>query len=96
MSLSNAVVTKYTNTHIMGTATLKHKAGEDKVLFVAPMPKDFVRHQAPNLDNEARFFSSPMIAETQFQDLSSNGMVMPSFTGRSLGVMEEHLVRQAK
>lgn len=96
MSIANAVVNKYTATHIMGTATLTHKQGAEEVLFVAPMPKDFIRHQAPNLDNEARYYSSPLVAATAFDDLSKDAQTVPAFSGRKLPEMREHLERNYK
>lgn len=96
MSIINATVERFTNTHIMGTARLNCGKVEEDVLFVAPMPANFVRHQPPELDNSARYYSSPLVARTAFDDLSSGVVQVPAFEGRDLSTMQTHLARQAK
>lgn len=96
MTIANAVVNKFTTTHIMGTATLTHKQGAEQVLFVAPMPKNFVNGQTPELDNDARYYSSPLVADTAFIDLGRDAKTVPAFEGRKLSDMQDHLAKNFK
>lgn len=100
MTIANAKITRYNATHIMGTAMLTHGKGTEEVQFVAPNPgkskqelNDYVEQQ---LDASARYFSSPMIARTNFDDLSSGVDLTPAFVGRDLGTMQAHLAKNFK
>lgn len=98
MSISQAKVERYNETHMLGKAQMTHKAGTEEVLFVAPMPpKDkFDPHGIQELDHNARYFSSPLVARTNWEDLAANVKSVPAFTGRDEGTMEAHLVKNFK
>jgi len=100
MTIANAKITRYNATHIMGTAMLTHGKGTEEVQFVAPAPspesKPLDVYAEQQLDNSARFFSSPMIARTNFDDLSAGTELTPAFVGRDLGTMQAHLAKNFK
>lgn len=100
MTIANAKITRYNATHIMGTAMLTHGKGVEEVQFVSPIPRtedevlDVKAEQ--QLDASARYFSSPMIARTNFEDLSAGTELTPAFVGRDLGAMQAHLAKNFK
>ncbi|MNG46943.1 hypothetical protein D3C79_48100 [compost metagenome] len=97
MTIANAKIERYNETHILGVAELTHSKGTEEVRFVAPKPVEgFDPHGSPELDASARYFSSPMIAHTNFDDLSNNVALTPAFIGRDLGAMQAHLVKNFK
>lgn len=96
MTVTSAKITRYSETHILGTAALTHAKGTEEVLFVAPKPAEFDPHGEPALDHKAMFYSSPTVARTAWEDLSQGTLDIPAFKGRDLGEMAAHLAKQAK
>lgn len=102
MSISNTEVLLSSDTHMVGTALLQHKAGTDKVLFVAPLPDG---HQPGNLlpqeielGYKASFYPAvcPIVANAAFNDLSAGRTPLKSLQGRDLTEMTEYVAKQAK
>ena len=102
MPISNTEVLLSSDTHMVGTALLQHKAGTDKVLFVAPLPDG---HQPGNLlpqeielDRKAAFYPNvcPAVAHAAFQDLSAGITPLKSLRGRDLTEMVDYAAKQAK
>ena len=97
MTIANAKIERYNESHILGVAELTHSKGTEEVRFVAPKPAEgFDPYAVQELDANARYFSSPMIARTNFEDLSNNVELTPAFIGRDLGTMQAHLVKNYK
>jgi hypothetical protein len=96
MSISQVKVERTSETHVLGTAQLAHSKGTEEVHFVAPKPAEENFDGEQKLDHEARYFSSPLIARTSWEDLSKSVDIVPAFTGRSLTLMQEHLAKNFK
>lgn len=102
MTISNTEVLLSSDTHMVGTALLQHKAGTDKVLFVAPLPDG---HQSGNLlpqdvelNRKTAFYPNvcPAVAQAAFNDLSAGRVPLKSLQGRDLTEMTEYMTKQAK
>lgn len=102
MSISNTNVTRSSDTHMLGTALLKHKAGTEEVLFVAPLPSGYEPGQVlptdVDLDRKAAFYPAvcPAVANAAFQDLSAGVTPLKSLRGRDLTEMVDYAAKQAK
>lgn len=98
MTIANAKIERYNETHMLGTAMLTHAKGTEEVRFVAPVPPQdqFDPHGEPKLDSAARYFSSPLIARTNWDDVSTGAKLAPAFTGRELFDMQSHLSKNFK
>lgn len=100
MTVTSTAIIKNSDTHILGIANLTHAKGTEEVLFVAPMPSNMEPGQclpvSMDLDSKAMYYSSPIVANTAFEDLSFGELKIAAFKGRDQSEMAAHLAKQAK
>lgn len=97
MKLSNAQLQQSSETHLMGTATLIHKSGEDEVFFVAPVSvtgKVFEEGDAEAYGTQ--YHTSKFVAEVAFKDLSRGEKLLTSLKGQDLPSLTEHCIRNTR
>jgi len=88
--------------HMLGKTEMAFKGGSAEVLVVAKMAGPVGAAEGGNKSveevgtSDARFYLSPMIAQTAFEDLTKGNKMMPVFEGRTATEMQEHLIKNAK
>lgn len=82
--MSSVTVIKQTPLATLGTSHLDVKGNPVEVLVVTTP------------DAQERFYLSPLIAKTAFEDINKEEKSLPSFEGRSKTEMIEHLIKNAK
>lgn len=94
MSVSKITPTKGNKTHATGTAVITHAKGDADVFFVAlvegnPENPSLVMHSA-------NYFTSGLLAETNFNDVSAGTKLIGALTGRSLPDMVDFLGKTSR
>lgn len=88
--------------HVLAKSQLEYKGGAAEVHLVAKVSgptgaaDGVVPEVAADDVSEPRFYLSPMIAQTAFEDITKGNKLMPVFTGRTASEMQEHLAKNAK
>jgi len=76
---------------VMGHTQFDIKGQVENVIAISPVGEsEFTDPKA------TRFYLSPMIAQTAFDDLSKGGDVLTAFAGRSYDEMQAHLLKNQK
>ena len=96
MTVSKIAVAQRSNTHVLGTAALRHANGESEVQFVAKLSGVKEEGSEVTLDHETRFFASPLVAKTNFADVSADQLKVVAFEGRDLSSMTEFLSKTSR
>lgn len=78
--------------HILGAVDLPVKDGFESVHVVAKL----ATKGGELTPDDARYYISPMIAQTAFEDFTKGNKIMPVFEGRTLSEMQQHLIKNAK
>lgn len=76
---------------IMGTTQIEVKGKVEDVIAISPLGEN----QVPSAQ-DARFYLSPLVAKTAFDDLGSGVDVSPAFSGRTFDEMQAHLLKNQK
>lgn len=76
---------------IMGSTQIEVKGKVEDVIAISPLGKNDV----PSAQ-DARFYLSPLVAKTAFDDMGNGVDVVPAFTGRSYDEMQAHLLKNLK
>lgn len=82
--MSSVAVIKQTPLATLSTSHLDVKGNPVEVLVITTP------------DAQERFYLSPLIAKTAFEDINKEEKSLPSFEGRSEAEMIEHLIKNAK
>jgi len=96
MSVSQITPTTFNPTHMIGSAVIKHAKGTTDVFFVAPGSAVNVVEEAVELNGTESYFTSRLLAETNYKDVSNGVKVINAFAGRSLGEMVDFLGKTSR
>lgn len=78
-------------TVVMGQTQIDVKGTPENVIAVTT----YGENQALS-DSAARFYLSPLVAKTAFEDISNGVDVGPAFAGRTYDEMQAHLLKNQK
>lgn len=96
MTVSKIAIAKRSETHALGTAVLRHGGSESEVQFVAKLSEVKQDGEEVTLDHNARYFSSPLVAQTNFIDVSEDQLKIAAFEGRDLSAMTDFLSKTTR
>jgi hypothetical protein len=97
MKLSNAQIKTSSDTHMLGTVTLTHKSGEDAAFFVAPVAVPGKVFEETDVEVPGtQFYSTALVSEVAFKDLSQGLKLEGALQGRDLGSFTEHCIRNRR
>lgn len=77
----------------MGETMISVKDSQERVLLVSPMHG---KETSKVERSDARFYLSPLVAKTAFDDISKGANVSPAFAGRTYDEMQAHLLKNLK
>lgn len=97
MSVSKILPLTFNPTHMIGRAEIKHAKGSTDVFFVAPNSAVTVpAEETVELDGTESYFTSRLLAEANYKDVSNDVKVIPSLLGRSLSDMTDFLGKTSR
>ena len=97
MKLSNAQIKTASDTHMLGTVTLTHKSGVDDAFFVAPVTTPGKVFEGIDVEVPGtQFYSTALVSEVAFKDLSQGIKLEGALQGRDLGSFTEHCIKNTR